>query len=88
MPIFEYLCEECETRHERIVMSSGSAVTCPKCGSRKQAVQFSVFAAPANGSKSAGVSASSSETAAARPAPAVATKLQDLPSGPRYLDKF
>lgn len=67
MPIFEYVCEECETRHERIVMSSGSAVACPKCGSRKQAVQFSVFAAPANGSKSGGSSASSGSSCGCTP---------------------
>lgn len=58
MPIYEYLCEDCETRHERIVLSNGAEVTCPKCGSRKQTVQFSVFAAPANGAKSASSSAS------------------------------
>jgi putative FmdB family regulatory protein len=59
MPIYEYVCEDCAARHERIVMSNGSPVTCPKCGSRKQTMQFSVFAAPANGGKSAGPSASS-----------------------------
>jgi len=60
MPIYEYVCDECATRHERIVMSNGSTVTCPKCGSRKQSVQFSVFAAPANGAKSATPSAGGS----------------------------
>jgi putative FmdB family regulatory protein len=60
MPIYEYVCEDCATRHERIVMSNGSGVTCPKCGSRKQTVQFSVFAAPSNGEKSAGSSGNAS----------------------------
>jgi len=49
MPIYEYVCEDCRTRHERLVMSNGATVTCPKCGSRKQTVQFSVFAAHGNG---------------------------------------
>jgi putative FmdB family regulatory protein len=62
MPIYEYVCEECQTRHERIVMSNGSKVECPKCGSKRQSIQFSVFAAH-NGSN--GSSASTSPSSAA-----------------------
>ena len=58
MPIYEYLCDDCGEHYERIVMSKGVRVTCPKCESRKQTLQLSVFAAPANGSKSANGSAS------------------------------
>ena len=46
MPIYEYVCEDCQTRHERIVMSNGAKVECPKCLSKKQTIQFSVFAVP------------------------------------------
>jgi putative FmdB family regulatory protein len=52
MPIYEYLCDDCGERYERIVMSKSTKVTCPKCESGKKTVQLSVFAAPANGSKS------------------------------------
>jgi putative FmdB family regulatory protein len=59
MPIYEYVCEDCQTRHERIVMSNGSKVECPKCRSKRQTVQFSVFAAH-NGGNGASTSSSSS----------------------------
>jgi putative FmdB family regulatory protein len=61
MPIYEYVCEDCQTRHERIVMSNGAKVECPKCRSKKQTIQFSVFAAH-NGN---GASNQSSATASA-----------------------
>lgn len=63
MPIYEYVCEDCQARHERIVMSNGSKVECPKCGSRKQAVQFSVFAARnSNGASAASNSSASTSS--------------------------
>jgi putative FmdB family regulatory protein len=45
MPIYEYQCEECGTRHEKLVMAKGQEIVCPKCGSRKQTIQISVFSA-------------------------------------------
>ncbi len=60
MPIYEYVCESCQTRHEQIVMSGNSKPECPKCGSKKQTIQFSVFAAH-NGS---GASTSSNGSSA------------------------
>jgi putative FmdB family regulatory protein len=57
MPIYEYLCDDCGERYERIVMNKSTRVTCPKCESGKKTVQLSVFAASANGSKSGGSSA-------------------------------
>jgi putative FmdB family regulatory protein len=59
MPIYEYLCDECGERYERIVMGQKQAITCPKCSSPKNTIQLSVFAVPANGNKSS-VSSSSS----------------------------
>lgn len=59
MPIYEYVCDDCGQRYERIVMSQKTKVTCPKCDSGKHTVQLSVFAAPSNGSKASGSSGSS-----------------------------
>jgi putative FmdB family regulatory protein len=52
MPIYEYVCDDCGERYERIVMSLSQEITCPKCASTRRTVQLSVFAAPSNGSKS------------------------------------
>jgi putative FmdB family regulatory protein len=54
MPIYEYVCDDCSEHYERIVMNQSAPVTCPKCASTKHTIQLSVFAAPANGSKSSG----------------------------------
>jgi putative FmdB family regulatory protein len=58
MPIYEYVCEECDTRFERIVLNKQQEIACPKCASKKASIQLSVFAT-ANGS-SKGSSATSS----------------------------
>ncbi|MGA8221203.1 MAG: FmdB family zinc ribbon protein [Candidatus Acidiferrales bacterium] len=63
MPIYEYLCDECGERYERIVMSQKQAITCPKCASGKKTIQLSVFAAPSNAGKSSAGSSSSSTDA-------------------------
>ncbi len=52
MPIYEYVCDDCGERYERIVMNGKTKVTCPKCASAKGTVQLSVFAAHGNGTKS------------------------------------
>jgi putative FmdB family regulatory protein len=57
MPIYEYICDDCGERYERIVMNKSTVVACPKCESTKKTVQLSVFAAPANGKASEGASA-------------------------------
>jgi len=57
MPIYEYVCDDCGERYERIVMNKSTVVTCPKCESAKKTVQLSVFAAPPNGKSSDGASA-------------------------------
>ena len=58
MPIYEYLCDECETRFERIVIQKQREIDCPKCSSKKVKIQLSVFSTP-NGSLN-GASAKSS----------------------------
>lgn len=51
MPIYEYVCDDCGERYERIVMSQAQEIMCPKCSSAKRTIQLSVFAAPSNGNK-------------------------------------
>ena len=72
MPIYEYVCEECSARYEKLVRATaesngrpkpaatfdGEAVACPKCGSKKATLQFSTFSTTANSSS---VSAESCE---------------------------
>jgi putative FmdB family regulatory protein len=45
MPIYEYVCDDCNLRYERIVRN-GDRVACPKCGSGRKTLQFSVFSSP------------------------------------------
>ena len=45
MPIYEYICEDCGSRYERIVLSKAPALSCPKCASSHGALQLSVFSA-------------------------------------------
>lgn len=49
MPIFEYICKDCDHGFEALVYGSQKA-ECPKCHSRKLAPQLSVFAMSAKGS--------------------------------------
>jgi len=43
MPIFEYICKECDHPFEALVYGDEKA-QCPKCNSRKLAPQLSTFA--------------------------------------------
>lgn len=46
MPIFEYLCEDCGTKFEKLVRRPGAdQVLCPSCGKSHLEQQFSAFAA-------------------------------------------
>jgi putative FmdB family regulatory protein len=49
MPIFEYVCRECDHSFEALVYGVQKA-TCPKCQSQKLAPQLSLFAVAAKGS--------------------------------------
>lgn len=46
MPIYEYLCQDCETSYEHLVRSNGERVECPKCGSARKQLKFSTFSSP------------------------------------------
>ncbi|HWG48592.1 MAG TPA: FmdB family zinc ribbon protein [Candidatus Acidoferrales bacterium] len=52
MPIFEYICQECEHKFEAIVLGQQKA-RCPKCESKRLAQQISKFAVASDSSSSA-----------------------------------
>jgi len=58
MPIFEYVCKECNHEFEAIVYGS-QKVNCPKCHGRKLTTQLSVFAVSSKGASSTGSEAGS-----------------------------
>ena len=51
MPIYEYKCDTCETRFEKLVRGSDDAdnLSCPSCGKRHLSQEYSTFSARANG---------------------------------------
>jgi len=69
MPIYEYICGDCGERYEQIVLSRTQAIACPKCSSRGQTLQLSVFSVPAK-SASAGSSTGPSAAKGAMASPA------------------
>jgi putative FmdB family regulatory protein len=54
MPIFEYACDDCGTKFEKLVRRSADAdaVRCPSCGQDHLTTQYSTFAAHSAASKS------------------------------------
>ena len=51
MPIFEYLCDDCGTKFEKLVRNGASKdVPCPSCGQSHVTTQFSTFSAHARSS--------------------------------------
>ncbi|MGA2267523.1 MAG: zinc ribbon domain-containing protein [Bryobacteraceae bacterium] len=55
MPIYEYRCEDCGTKFEKLVRRSaeGSELECPSCGQKHLKQELSTFAAHANGGSKA-----------------------------------
>ena len=51
MPIYEYKCQDCGTKFEKLLRRSEEAagLNCPSCGKRHLSQEFSTFAAHANG---------------------------------------
>lgn len=51
MPIYEYRCEDCGTKFEKLVRRSveTSELECPSCGQNHLKQELSTFAAHANG---------------------------------------
>jgi putative FmdB family regulatory protein len=44
MPLYEYVCQSCESRFEKLVRRFGDEVACPTCASGAVDKQLSVFA--------------------------------------------
>ncbi|HUQ95847.1 MAG TPA: FmdB family zinc ribbon protein [Bryobacteraceae bacterium] len=53
MPIFEYACESCGNKFEKLVRRTGDGVECPSCTSKALTQQYSTFSAHANGAPAA-----------------------------------
>ncbi|MBI1898393.1 MAG: zinc ribbon domain-containing protein, partial [Acidobacteria bacterium] len=51
MPIFEYRCEDCGTRFEKLVRRNGEELACPSCGQNHLQQELSTFAAHSGGQK-------------------------------------
>jgi len=51
MPIYEYKCQDCGSRFEKLMRRSSDvdALECPSCGKRHLTQELSTFAAHANG---------------------------------------
>jgi putative FmdB family regulatory protein len=47
MPIFEYLCDGCGTKFEKLVRRADDSTLCPSCGDSHVTTQYSTFAARA-----------------------------------------
>ena len=60
MPIYECVCNDCQARYERIVMSERQEIECPKCASKLYTLQLSVFSAgkSSNGDSTSSVTSS------------------------------
>jgi putative FmdB family regulatory protein len=56
MPIYEYICDSCNERFEKIVINKHAEITCPKCSSKKATIQLSVFATAGSSTPSGGFS--------------------------------
>ena len=53
MPIYEYKCQDCGTKFEKLVRQSDAAEpTCPSCGQKRLERELSTFAAHTGGSSS------------------------------------
>ena len=56
MPIFEYICKECQHQFEALIYGKEKA-SCPKCQSKKLEPQVSVFAVSAKSNSAPAMSA-------------------------------
>jgi putative FmdB family regulatory protein len=55
MPIFEYRCQECGSRFEKLIRRDADAesLVCPSCGEKNLSKELSTFAAHAHGAPGA-----------------------------------
>lgn len=52
MPIYEYICDDCGTKFEKLVRRTQETVACPSCGESHLKTAFSTFAAHSSNGKS------------------------------------
>jgi putative FmdB family regulatory protein len=52
MPIYEYICDDCQTEFEKIVINKQQEIACPQCASKKATIQLSVFSSTTAGGSS------------------------------------
>jgi putative FmdB family regulatory protein len=57
MPIYEYICDDCGTKFEKLVRN-GNAAACPTCGEARLTPTLSTFAAHSSSGKASGGRAS------------------------------
>jgi putative FmdB family regulatory protein len=63
VPIYEYVCLDCQEQFETLVLGSDEEVTCPSCQSDKLERAMSCFAKGSSGTKSgSGLSSACSGT--------------------------
>ena len=62
MPIYEYVCDDCQARYEQIVMSATQQIACPKCESKRHTLQLSVFSAGKSSNSGAASSSGSASS--------------------------
>ncbi len=67
MSIYEYVCDDCGTRYERVVLSQNQPITCPKCASERHTLQLSAFSTPAKSLKGSGGASFSGAACACTP---------------------
>jgi len=55
MPIYEYRCQNCRTRFEKLVLrvEDAAELACPNCGQKRLTQELSVFAAHSVASRQA-----------------------------------
>ena len=52
MPIYEYICDDCQAEFEKLVINKQQEITCPQCSSEKATIQLSVFSSSVAGGSS------------------------------------
>lgn len=52
MPIYEYICDDCQAEFEKLVINKQQEISCPKCSSKKATIQLSVFSSSVAGGSS------------------------------------
>ena len=59
MPIYEYICDDCKSQFEKIVINRQQDTSCPKCSGKKAKIQLSVFSSTIAGGSTKSSSGSS-----------------------------